>query len=139
MLPCSEWCNWRPFPSASSPSPQRPSNIGGSICIAVTGALVTQESMRHEALLQEKMTSASIPFQQYVAGVGGYLGQAGGKPGSDGAAMATIYSELQRQAAMQGYIDVFKMLFWMAIGMVFLAFLLKMNRPGGAKSDIAMH
>jgi len=114
-------------------------NIGGSIFIAVTGALVTQESMRHEALLQENMTSANIPFQQYVDGVGGYLSQHGGKPGSDGAAMATVYGELQRQAAMQGYVDVFKMLFWMAIGMIFLAFLLKKNTPGGAKSDIAMH
>jgi len=44
-----------------------------------------------------------------------------------------------QQAAMLGYQDVYKMLFWMAVGMVFLAFMLNKNRPGGAKSDIAMH
>ena len=40
---------------------------------------------------------------------------------------------------MLGYQDVYKMLFWMALGMVFLAFMLNKNRPGGGSSDIAMH
>ena len=114
-------------------------NIGGSIFIAVTGALVTSQSMHHEALLQEKMTPLSIPFQQQVQGLAPFLSRAGAGPGGRGAAMAEIYGQLDRQAGMQGYVDVFKMLFWMAIGMIFLAFLLKKNTPGGAKSDIAMH
>ena len=40
---------------------------------------------------------------------------------------------------MLGYQDVYKMLFWMALGMVFLAFMLSKNKPGGGKSDIAVH
>jgi DHA2 family multidrug resistance protein len=114
-------------------------NIGGSIFIAITGALVTSQSMHHQALLQEKMTSSSIPFDQYTKGVGAFMSQNGAGPNGQGVAMAAIYGQLNRQAAMQGYVDVFKMLFWMAIGMIFLAFLLKKNTPGGAKSDIAMH
>ena len=115
-------------------------NIGGSIFIAITGSLVTRQAMHHQALLQEKMTSANIPFDQYTKGVGGFLGQHFGGPNGGGMAMGSIYGELQRQAGMQGYIDVFKMLFWMALGMIFLAFLLKRNQPAAAaKSDIAMH
>jgi DHA2 family multidrug resistance protein len=115
-------------------------NIGGSIFIAITGAMVTNRAMHHQALLQEKMTSSSIPFSEYVKGVGGYLSQNGAGPSGPFAAMGAIYGELNRQAGMQGYIDVFKALFWMAIGMIFLAFLLKRNQPAAAaKSDIAMH
>jgi DHA2 family multidrug resistance protein len=115
-------------------------NIGGSIFIAVTGAMVTTRAMHHQALLQENMTSTSIPYSQYVKGVGGYLTQNGAGPSGPYGAMAAIYGELNRQAGMQGYIDVFKALFWMAIGMIFLAFLLKRNQPAAAaKSDIAMH
>ena len=114
-------------------------NIGGSIFIAITGAAVTNQSMHHQALLQEKMTNLRIPYAQVLGGTTGYLDQSFGKHNGAGAAMASIYGELNRQAAMQAYVDVFKMLFWMSIGMVFLAFLLSKNRPAGGNSDIAMH
>ena len=114
-------------------------NIGGSIFIAITGSAVTNQSMHHQALLQEKMTNLRIPYAQVLGGTTGYLDQSFGKHNGAGAAMASIYGELNRQAAMQAYVDVFKMLFWMSIGMVFLAFLLSKNRPAGGNSDIAMH
>ncbi len=114
-------------------------NIGGSIFIAVTGAMVTSRVMHHEALLQEHMTSSNIPFQQYSQGLNGALGQSVGHANSAGLAQGSIYGMLQQQAAMLGYQDVYKLLFWMALGMVFLAFLLSSNKPGGGKSDVAMH
>jgi MFS transporter, DHA2 family, multidrug resistance protein len=114
-------------------------NIGGSIFIAVTGAAVTNRSLRHEALLQEHMTSLNIPFQQYTQGIGGYLTQDVGKPNSQGMALGSIYNQLQQQAAMLGYQDVYKMLFWMALGMVFLAFMLSKNKPGASGGGGAMH
>jgi MFS transporter, DHA2 family, multidrug resistance protein len=114
-------------------------NIGGSIFIAVTGAAVTNRSLRHEALLQEHMTSLNIPFQQYTQGIGSFLTQDVGKPNSQGMALGSIYGQLQQQAAMLGYQDVYKMLFWMALGMVFLAFMLNKNRPGQGGGGGAMH
>jgi DHA2 family multidrug resistance protein len=114
-------------------------NIGGSIFIAVTGAAVTTRSMHHEALLQEGMTSLNIPFQQQAQGTGAYLAQNFGSANSSGMAQASIYNQLQRQAAMLGYQDVYKMLFWMAIGMVFLAFLLNKNKPGQGAGGGGMH
>jgi DHA2 family multidrug resistance protein len=50
----------------------------------------------------------------------------------------SIYNMLQQQAGMLGYEDVYKLLFWMAFGMIFLAFMLSKNKPGGG-GDIAMH
>ncbi len=114
-------------------------NIGGSIFIAVTGALVSNRAMHHQALLQEKMTSMNIPFQEYTKGLGAALdGKLGGGNGT-GLAMGTIYGQLQRQAGMQGYQDVYMMLFWMAVGMIFLAFMLSKNRPGQGGGGGGMH
>jgi len=114
-------------------------NIGGSIFIAVTGAAVTNRSLRHEALLQEHMTSLNIPFQQYSQEIGGFLTQDVGKANSQGMALGSIYGQLQQQAAMLGYQDVYKMLFWMALGMVLLAFMLSKNKPGQGGGGGAMH
>jgi DHA2 family multidrug resistance protein len=114
-------------------------NIGGSIFIAVTGAAVTNRSLRHQALLQESMTSLNIPFQQMSQGLKTTLGQDVGNANSQGMAGGAIYQQLQQQAAMLGYQDVYKMLFWMALGMVFLSFMLSKNRPGGGGGAAAMH
>ena len=95
--------------------------------------------MNHQALLQEKMSSLYQPYRQVVDGTSGYLDQSFGKHNGAVPAMASVYGELNRQAAMQGYVDVFKMLFWMAVGMILLAFLLNKNKPASGKSDIAMH
>ena len=114
-------------------------NIGGSILIAVTGAIVTNRTLRHEALLQESMTSLNIPFQQSTQGLNGSLGQSFGHANSQMMAGGAIYQQLQQQAAMLGYQDVYKLLFWMALGMVFLSFMLSKNRPGGGGGAAAMH
>jgi DHA2 family multidrug resistance protein len=113
-------------------------NIGGSIFIAVTGAMVTNRELWHEARLQEGMTSLNVPYQLYRDGLKGLLGQDFGGPQGSGMAGGDIYNMLQQQAGMLGYEDVYKLLFWMAFGMIFLAFMLSKNKPGGG-GDIAIH
>ncbi len=44
-------------------------NIGGSVFIAITGAVVTNRSLYHEAHLQQNMTSLYIPYNQYSQGL----------------------------------------------------------------------
>jgi len=114
-------------------------NIGGSIFIAVTGALVTDRDLWHQARLQESMNSLNIPYSQYQQGLGHSLGQTFGVPQGQGMASGSIYNMLQLQSGMLGYQDVYKMLFWMAIGMIFFAFLLSKNKPGGGGGGAAMH
>jgi DHA2 family multidrug resistance protein len=55
-------------------------------------------------------------------------------------ASANIYNQLNAQANLQGYQDVYMQLSWMSVVLIVLAFLLSANRPGqGAGGGAAMH
>ena len=117
-------------------------NIGGSIFIAVTGALVTNRGLFHQARLQNYMSYSNPQFQQQVNSLSHYFGTAGpGAPGGGGTGMAhaSIYQQLNQQAAAMGYMDVYRMLCWMSCGMVLCAFLLSKNRPGQGAPEGAVH
>ena len=116
-------------------------NVGGSIFIAVTGALVTNRSLYHQSRLAEHMQYANQQYQQQSQALAGYLNSTG-VSGGDGMSMAhaSIYQQLNQQASAMGYMDVYRMLCWMSCLMVLFAFLLSKNRPGqGAPAGEAVH
>ena len=86
------------------------------------------------------MVPGTIAYQQHVGTLTGFFnGHFGGSNGA-GLAMANIYNQLNQQAQLQGYQDVYMELSYMSIFLVFLAFLLSKNRPGqGAGGGAAMH
>jgi DHA2 family multidrug resistance protein len=115
-------------------------NVGGSIFIAVTGAIVTNRSLFHQARLQESMQPGNPAFINQVNALTSYLGGSGKGPGPGFMAQAFIYQQLNQQAAAQAYQDIYRLLCWMATGMVVCAFILSKNRPGqGAPAGEAMH
>ncbi len=120
-------------------------NVGGSIFIAVTGAIVTNRSLFHQQRLQNAMQPGNPNFVDEIRTLTAYFAQQmGGGTGSSSTgadmARASLYNQLQRQAAAQAYQDIFRMLAWMAVGMVAVAFLLNKNRPGqGAPKGEAIH
>jgi DHA2 family multidrug resistance protein len=115
-------------------------NVGGSIFIAVTGALVTNRSLYHQARLQESMQPGSTGYVSSFNALKGFFAGGSGAPQAADLARATIYRQLNQQAEAIAYQDVFRMLAWMACGMVLLAFLLSKNRPGqGAPAGEAVH
>jgi MFS transporter, DHA2 family, multidrug resistance protein len=115
-------------------------NIGGSILIALTNAQVTSRAMWHEQHLQSDMVPASIGFQQHTQALTGFLGNAFGTANGSAMATASIYNQLNQQAQLQGYQDVYMELSYMSIALVVLAFMLSKNRPGqGAGGGAAMH
>jgi DHA2 family multidrug resistance protein len=110
-------------------------NIGGSILIALTNAQVTSRGLWHQQHLQSFMGPGNPGYQQHMNALTGLFGGGNGNGsfgGADGAskAMATIYNQLNMQARMQGYQDVYIELSWMSVILVLLAFLLSSNRPG---------
>jgi len=113
-------------------------NIGGSILISITNAQVTSRAMWHQQHLQSAMTSANLAFQQHTQAMSGFFaGHFGGPNGKD-MALASIYNQLNQQAQMQGYQDVYMELSWMSVGLVVLAFMLSKNKPGaGAEAGEA--
>jgi DHA2 family multidrug resistance protein len=115
-------------------------NIGGSILIAITNAQVTSRALWHQQLLQNGMNSANSAFQQQTQTLGGFFGLHFGGANGSGMALASIYEQLNRQAQMQAYQDVYMQLSWMSVGLVALAFLLSKNKPGVSEAgSAAMH
>jgi MFS transporter, DHA2 family, multidrug resistance protein len=115
-------------------------NVGGSIFIAVTGAIVTDRSLFHQARLQESMQPGDPAFVDQVNALTSYFGGSGKGPEAGLMARAAIYQQLNQQAAAQAYEDIYCLLSWMAIGMVACAFILSKNKPGqGAPAGEAMH
>ena len=116
-------------------------NIGGSILIAVTNAQVTSRSMWHEQHLQNAMNYSNNAFEQHRQALAAFFSGGGGFGGPNGAALAlaNIYNQLNRQAAAQGYQDVYMELSYMSIGLVVLAFLLSKNKPGEGPGAGAVH
>jgi len=115
-------------------------NVGGSIFIAVTGAIVTNRSLFHQARLQESMQPGNPAFVDQLHALTSFFGGAGNGPDPGVMARATIYQQLNQQATAQAYQDIYRLLSWMAMGMVLCAFLLSKNRPGqGAPAGEAVH
>ena len=113
-------------------------NIGGSILIAVTNAQVTSRASWHQSHLQNAMQSGSYGFDQHKQALTGFFGGSFGGPNGSGLALASIYNQLNQQAQMQGYQDVYMELSWMSVGLVILAFMLSKNKPG-AGQGVAVH
>jgi DHA2 family multidrug resistance protein len=114
-------------------------NIGGSILIAVTNAQVTSRSMWHQQHLQQAMQPGSINFEQHRQALASIFSSGAGGPNGGGMALAQIYNQLNDQARMQGFQDVYMQLSWASIVLVLLAFLLSKNRPGTGAGGGAMH
>jgi DHA2 family multidrug resistance protein len=109
-------------------------NIGGSILIALTNAQVTSRAMWHQQHLQSDMQAGMPGYQSHLSALKGFLGDAAGPANSAGMALGSLYNQLNQQALMQGYQDVYMELSWMSVGLVLLAFLLSKNRPGQGPS-----
>jgi MFS transporter, DHA2 family, multidrug resistance protein len=114
-------------------------NIGGSVLIAITNAQVTSRAMWHQQHLQGAMQTGSQAFQQRTQALSGFFSGIMGPANSHSMALATIYNQLNRQAQMQGYQDVYMELSWMSVVLIGLAFLLSRNRPGEGAGAGAMH
>jgi DHA2 family multidrug resistance protein len=114
-------------------------NIGGSILIALTNAQVTSRASWHQQHLQSAMQPGSIAFQQHSQALAGFFSGRFGGPNGTGLALANLYAQLNLQAQMQGYQDVYMELSWMSVGLIALAFLLSKNKPGAGSGASAMH
>ncbi len=114
-------------------------NIGGSILIAITNAQVTSRATWHEQHLQQAMQPGTIAFDQQRQALTGFLGSSFGGPNGGAMALAQIYNQLNNQARMQGYQDVYMELSWASVVLILLAFLLSKNRPGEGTGGGAVH
>ena len=103
-------------------------NIGASIFIAISGSLVARNIQVSHADLAQHIT----PFKQQFLQPEFMENTPNGS-----AALAMIEAELNRQAAMVAYVDVFWLTMWMAILALPLVFLLS-KTDQIAKADMTI-
>jgi DHA2 family multidrug resistance protein len=109
-------------------------NIGGSVGIALAVTMLSRRAQLHQANLVSHLTPYDSPYQAALAGASAALGS------SDPAApeaQALLYGALQRQTAIQGFVDAFWLIGILLIAVVPLVFLVKDNQPG--KRAVAAH
>ena len=106
-------------------------NIGGSILISLTNALVTERAQWHQSTLSKNTTLAGSVYQQQIDALRGTLDVTAGKANGLQLAQGQLYNQLQQQTQALAYVDVYYVLAFAAVLMIPLAFLLDRNRPGG--------
>jgi DHA2 family multidrug resistance protein len=99
-------------------------NLGASIGISITGALLIQNTQINHALIGAAVTPFNRALQQ------GAAAQAWNPASPHG--VAALNALVTRQAEIIGYIDDFKLMMVVAIAAMPLAFLLRTPRAGGA-------
>jgi MFS transporter, DHA2 family, multidrug resistance protein len=105
-------------------------NIGGSILISLTNALVTERAQWHQSTLSKYTNPAGAIYQQRVDALRGALDLTAGKENSLHLAQGQLYQQLQAQTQALAYVDVYYVLCAAAIIMIPLSFLLDRNQPG---------
>jgi DHA2 family multidrug resistance protein len=104
-------------------------NLGGAIGLAVANTLMIEWNKAHFALLREKVTSASLPAQNLLESLGGYLSDRGGN-NPDLGAMKQLTGLVLREAEVMTINSLFH-----ALGLVFFVSLLFMPLVRRVSSD----
>jgi DHA2 family multidrug resistance protein len=108
-------------------------NIGGSVGISLSGAMVTERAQFHQHQLVQNATAYDPQTRNAVAALGQTLAHAGlSRPDATHQAYGRIYLALQGQAQTLAYIDTFWVLAIAALCLVPLVFMLKQIEPGKA-------
>jgi len=112
-------------------------NVGGSIGISVAQTLLTRRSAVHQNLIINSVPITGQQFQNSVRSTTGFLSDYFGPANAAGPAHATLYRELQRQAASWAFVDVFRWLSLLCFGCVVAVWMLKKVKPG--KGPVGAH
>ncbi|MCQ8783801.1 DHA2 family efflux MFS transporter permease subunit [Mangrovibrevibacter kandeliae] len=101
-------------------------NLGGAFGISLCQTLLARREQFHQSRLTESLSGLNPLYAENVARLTAAQG------GDRQAALATIYSQVQRQAAMLSYDEVFRVLMWCVVGVLPLVLVL---RVAGGKSE----
>lgn len=99
-------------------------NLGGTIGIASAQTLLAGAQQRHQAELVNTLNPLDPNYNDWIARAGGALGGVGDPVTTP---LAVLYQQMQRQAAMLGFLEVF---WWLMIVVIVVAPLVFLMRPG---------
>lgn len=112
-------------------------NVGGSIGISVAQTMLTRRSVVHQNLIINSVPLTGQQFQNSLQSTTGFLAGAFGPANAAHPAQATLYRELQRQAANWAFVDVFRWLSLLSFACVIAVWMLKKVKPG--KGPVGAH
>jgi DHA2 family multidrug resistance protein len=105
-------------------------NLGGSVGISLVTTLQARLTQRHQTTLVSHMTPLDPRYRAALHGLTAMLHIRGSSMAMAAQqAQGILYGELQRQAAMLAFIDVYWILGMVCLAMIPLMFLMKRSRP----------
>lgn len=111
-------------------------NVGGSIGISVAQTLLTRRAAVHQNEIINSVPVTGQQFQNSIAGaqqaLGGAMGPHNTGGAGGGAAAVLLYGQLQRQAGLWSFVDVFRWLSLLCFVCVAVVWGLKKVKPGKA-------
>ena len=111
-------------------------NVGGSIGISVAQTLLTRRAAVHQNEIINSVPVTGQQFQNSIAGaqqaLGGAMGPHNTGGAGGGAAAVLLYQQLQRQAGLWSFVDVFRWLSLLCFVCVAVVWGLKKVKPGKA-------
>jgi MFS transporter, DHA2 family, multidrug resistance protein len=103
-------------------------NFGGSIGISFATTLLTRREQFHQSRLVEHLQQMNASYPDYARQLGGALGTAADAPTT----LASLYQSTVDQATLLSYLDDFKVLGLIFLGLLPLLLLVKPGKAGGA-------
>ncbi|MDR3745980.1 MAG: DHA2 family efflux MFS transporter permease subunit [Acidobacteriaceae bacterium] len=105
-------------------------NIGGSIGISLASTLLTRHAAAHQNEILNSVPITSRPFQNSLSGARHLLSGPFGSANSLHPAQALLYEQLQRQASLWAFVDVFRWLCLLSFLCLAVAWFFKKVKPG---------
>jgi DHA2 family multidrug resistance protein len=105
-------------------------NLGGSVGISLVAAAQNRLAQVTQSTLAGHVTTINPIYAARLHNLQGAL-QAGGSDPVQAArqAQAVLYGEMLRQSSMVAYVDVFRLLAWLCVGLIPLMFFMKPIKP----------
>jgi DHA2 family multidrug resistance protein len=107
-------------------------NIGGSIGISVAQTELTRRSDYHQNQITNYVPQNGYWFQQRLHSLQGYLSHQTNKANTLGAAQAQLYQQLNSQALLWAFVDVFRWTALLGFFCVLLVWTFRKVKPGKA-------
>ncbi len=107
-------------------------NIGGSIGISVAQTLLIRRAGTHQNYLANSVTQANYWFEQRTAQLTGFLSHRTSPANAQGANTAQLYQQLNQQAQLWAFVDVFRWTALLCFVCVGLVWLFRKVKPGKA-------
>ena len=108
-------------------------NLGGSIGISASQTMLASGLQRHQSDLVNGLNPLNPNYNDWLAKAGSTFGG----PGDTITPLAVLYSQVQRQAAMLAFLDVFHSLMVVVLCVAPVVFLMRSGKSGGGGGGMA--